>query len=266
MGLFGNVNMGGGGDGPQGPWVDWKPEGDAEWNIPFKSFCIRGADPQTPKELRPIEGRMVLDIAHIRIGWRKFPSYHWLPKGVYAVGQRPTDERDENGRFAWQPAFCAPVLCKTLDGRAFKANWSQSQASANTGLQRMMEMLEGVYRPEFKDQLPVLALSGTDVIQTKNKPIIAPLFSVEQWIQRPADLPDQDPLGSAGSSAAPQAAAPAASPQPPAQPQAPLSQRAMAHAPQQRPSGAALAAANTLQAPPEPPAPSMADLEDEIPF
>lgn len=247
---FGTMNMGGGdGAGMQGPWLEWKPEGDATWNIPHKSFCARGCNIVDLKERSLVDPYIVFDVHNIRVGWNLFtggaPKWVWADSGTLNVGPKPDHE---GGDRDWQPGFCLPALV-TINKAPHAVKWSQTGRGAVTGFEHLIRLMQAT-PPESDDQLPVVRVSNTEPIKGF-KTTFAPIFELAKWVnERPDLLPNADPVG----------VPPPAAPRPMRQAAAPA-----------RPSLDAVAVATAAQAPvngSQAPthAPAVADFDDEIPF
>lgn len=160
--------------------------------------------------------QMLMDLAQIEVGWLSYaggtPDLQMVPFGA-ALPAQPSKEH----RQGFRVRVYAPKLLGGL--REF--------ASSAKVVIAAMDALHSAYEAAAERSqglVPVVCLAGTTPVTSKtpqgSSTNYAPVFRIEKWVSRPADLPI-GPL----SGAAPVAAAPTPSPATPAASVAPPAPR-----------------------------------------
>jgi hypothetical protein len=180
---------------------------DARAGRLFRADRAQGADGRwetTMVDITTPAPQFLMDLAQIEIGWLSYaggaPDLQMVPFGT-ALPPQPSKDHKQGFRVR----VYAPKLLGGL--REFAA-------SAKTVL-AAMDAVHSAYEaaPERSQGLvPVVSLAGTTPVISKtpqgSSTNYAPVFRIEKWVPRPADLP----IGSAPATPAAPAQAPAAQP------------------------------------------------------
>jgi hypothetical protein len=191
---------------------------DARAGRLFRADRAQGSDGRWQTTMVDISNpppQFLMDLAQIEIGWLSYtggtPDLQMVPFGA-ALPPPPSKEH----RQGFRVRVFAPKL---LGGLREFASSAKVVISA-------MDALHSVYEtaPERSQGLvPVVSLAGTTPVTSKtpqgSSTNYAPVFRIEKWVARPADLP----LDAATAAAPPPAATPSAPPRhvPPPAPVAP---------------------------------------------
>jgi hypothetical protein len=161
----------------------------------------------------------VMDLENIHVGWMLFaagvaPQFNLVPLGD-PLPPRPTDQHKQGFRLMMK-------LGKSVGGDAREF---ASQAKVVIGAVDALHSEFEKGKAANPGKLPVVAMTGTTPVVSKGKgqssTNYAPIFKIERWVDRPAELTP----GGAAQVATTQAAAPASPP-------ASAPQQAQAHQPE----------------------------------
>lgn len=191
-----------GGNGANGPFLQWSARGTQDGAIGPKSFYIRDGSNKTAYDASK---GMVLDIEKMKTGWQKSegiagvaPEWKWNPSPAQML---PAPGED------WKKGFSITVAT----GGGNIATWEQSGTAA---WQALTDLAPHLQQQPAPGQLPLVRLADTKAMQFKRGSTISPVLEVIKWVPRPDCLKD----GAAAGIALAPAPAPVAAPSPVAPP------------------------------------------------
>jgi hypothetical protein len=131
-------------------------------------------------------GQFLVDPTSLKTGWGKIvagssPSWSWDTRpGV--KGDQPSDEHKRG--------FSLQMYSKTIGQR----EWSTNSAGSNKGLSAIWGQIsdQAVANP---GKVPVLKFTGATVIAIGKGSTQVPNFTLEKWVDAPADFALYDPRG-----------------------------------------------------------------------
>jgi hypothetical protein len=187
-----------GGNGANGPFLQWSARGTQCGTIGPKSFYIRSADSKTAYDATK---GMVLDIEKIKTGWQKSegisgvaPEWKWNPSPAQMLPP-PSDD--------WKKGFSMNVAI----GGGETATWEQAGTAA---WQALTDLAPSLQQQPAPNMLPLVRLANTRPMQFKRGSTIVPILEVIKWVPRPDCMKE----GAAGGIALDPAPAPAPAPKP----------------------------------------------------
>jgi hypothetical protein len=187
-----------GGNGANGPFLQWSARGTQCGTIGPKSFYIRSADSKTAYDATK---GMVLDIEKIKTGWQKSegisgvaPEWKWNPSPAQMLPP-PSDD--------WKKGFSMNVAI----GGGDTATWEQAGTAA---WQALTDLAPSLQQQPAPNMLPLVRLANTKAMQFKRGSTIVPILEVIKWVPRPDCMKE----GAAGGIALDPAPAPAPAPKP----------------------------------------------------
>jgi hypothetical protein len=187
-----------GGNGANGPFLQWSARGTQCGSIGPKSFYIRSADSKTAYDATK---GMVLDIEKIKTGWQKSegisgvaPEWKWNPSPAQMLPP-PSDD--------WKKGFSMNVAI----GGGDTATWEQAGTAA---WQALTDLAPSLQQQPAPNMLPLVRLANTKAMQFKRGSTIVPILEVIKWVPRPDCMKE----GAAGGIALDPAPAPAPAPKP----------------------------------------------------
>ena len=186
-----------GGNGANGPFLQWSARGTQDGAIGPKSFYIRDGSNKTAYDASK---GMVLDIEKLKTGWQKSegiagvaPEWKWNPSPAQML---PAPHED------WKKGFSITVAT----GGGNVATWEQAGTAAWQALTDLAPQLQKKPAP---GHLPLVRLADTKAMQFKRGSTISPVLEIIKWVPRPDCLKD-------GAAAGIALAPPPAPPAPPA--------------------------------------------------
>jgi hypothetical protein len=187
-----------GGNGANGPFLQWSARGTQCGSIGPKSFYIRSGDSKTAYD--GTKG-MVLDIEKMKTGWQKSegisgvaPEWKWNPSPAQMLPS-PNDD--------WKKGFSINVAI----GGGETATWEQAGTAA---WQALTDLAPSLQQQPAPNMLPLVRLANTRPMQFKRGSTIVPILEVIKWVPRPDCMKE----GAAGGIAMDPAPAPAPAPKP----------------------------------------------------
>ena len=187
-----------GGNGANGPFLQWSARGTQCGTIGPKSFYIRSADSKTAYDATK---GMVLDIEKIKTGWQKSegisgvaPEWKWNPSPAQMLPS-PSDD--------WKKGFSMNVAI----GGGETATWEQAGTAA---WQALTDLAPSLQQQPAPNMLPLVRLANTRPMQFKRGSTLVPILEVIKWVPRPDCMKE----GAAGGIALEPAPAPAPAPKP----------------------------------------------------
>jgi len=187
-----------GGNGANGPFLQWSARGTQDGAIGAKSFYIRDGSNKTAYDATK---GMVLDIEKIKTGWQKSegisgvaPEWKWNPSPAQMLPP-PSDD--------WKKGFSMNVAI----GGGDTATWEQAGTAA---WQALTDLAPSLQQQPAPNMLPLVRLANTKAMQFKRGSTIVPILEVIKWVPRPDCMKE----GAAGGIAMDPAPAPAPAPKP----------------------------------------------------
>jgi hypothetical protein len=187
-----------GGNGANGPFLQWSARGTQCGSIGPKSFYIRSADSKTAYDATK---GMVLDIEKMKTGWQKSegisgvaPEWKWNPSPAQMLPS-PSDD--------WKKGFSINAAI----GGGETATWEQAGTAA---WQALTDLAPSLQQQPAPNMLPLVRLANTRPMQFKRGSTIVPILEVIKWVPRPDCMKE----GAAGGIAMDPAPAPAPAPKP----------------------------------------------------
>ena len=208
--------------GSQGPWISWTSNGSAEKEFAPRSWVLRGKDEagnKTESVVPAFAVGCVMDLDTLKIGWEKdgakgmAPDRKWNAS-ISQATQRPDESKKQSGSFAWSRALS--VRCAIGGGVA--ATWEQGSFAAYEGFSKLATMIQAEWGSHSQNGalLPLVVQSGVEVRDLPNGKANVPVFTIKQWVSRPACLKADAPVIATAPAPqpAPVAPAPVATPAP----------------------------------------------------
>ena len=166
----------GGGDGANGPFIQWTARGTQDGSVPAKSFLIRGeGGVKTAFDGFNANG-VVMDIHAMKTGWQRSegvvgqaPEWRWN-ETVAAFKPAPGDD--------WKKGFSIPCAI----GKGETATWEQAGIAAWNAFVALVPALQ---QAPAGDVLPLVKLAGTKFEQFKRGSTVIPVLEVVKWVPRP---------------------------------------------------------------------------------
>ena len=187
-----------GGNGANGPFLQWSARGTQCGTIGPKSFYIRSADSKTAYDATK---GMVLDIEKMKTGWQKSegiagvaPEWKWNPSPAQMLPS-PSDD--------WKKGFSINAAI----GGGETATWEQAGTAA---WQALTDLAPSLQQQPAPNMLPLVRLANTRPMQFKRGSTIVPILEVIKWVPRPDCMKE----GAAGGIAMDPAPTPAPAPKP----------------------------------------------------
>lgn len=169
-----------GGGGVEGPFISWSARGTQDGTIPAKSFFLRTTEGKSP--LDAFEKGVVLDIANMKTGWQK-------SEGI--VGQAPEWKWNQSvAHMAPQPGedWKKGIHIRCAIGGGQTAIWEQAGVAAWDAFAKLVPALQ---QGPGDGSLPMIRMTGVEVMQFKRGSTAAPKLEVVKWMARPDCLKEQ---------------------------------------------------------------------------
>lgn len=141
----------------------------------------------------------VFDVEHIQLGWLHLAegAREWSPWPNNKQTPKP-DEKE------WKPGFVVQVYSKSL----FGSDPVREYSSSATGNVEFIKKLYNQAEPEFgKGVVPVVKITGAKAERIGKGNTRIPLFAIEKFAPRPADMAGEGAAPAKAQSAPPKAAA-----------------------------------------------------------
>jgi len=217
------IDMGtGGGDGLQGPFIDFKAR--VTDHAPAKSWLLRdkpeGATQYTITNItEAMHNGVVIDIEGIKLGWEKAsamgaktaPERVWAPTPNLSAFPRPSDEKRQGDDGKMRPVWSEVFAVRVAIGGGRAGTWSQSTFGTFSAMRQLVGLFSAG-APSHPNKLPVAKVTG--YVADYHTQI--PVFEIVAWVDRPDCLKGDAPavnMGAAPAPAAPQPAPVAPAPQ-----------------------------------------------------
>jgi len=191
-----------GGNGANGPFLQWSARGTQDGAIGPKSFYIRDGSNKTAYDATK---GMVLDIEKMKTGWQKSegvagvaPEWKWNPSPAQMLPP-PSDD--------WKKGFSMNVAI----GGGDTATWEQAGTAA---WQALTDLAPSLQQQPAPNMLPLVRLANTKAMQFKRGSTIVPILEVIKWVPRPDCMKEGAAGGIALDPAPAQAPAPKPAPAP----------------------------------------------------
>jgi hypothetical protein len=135
--------------------------------------------------------RAVFDLKNVGACWLNLvkgqpPQVEGLVPMGQRLGKRPAPK-------GWWEAFY--LLCK-LDDSFEDGACIREVLSVTDALRDAFSEVHSAYEAESKrrsGQLPILIVAGKNEVEAWNGPVFQPIFKIDGWVPRPAELPDVPP-------------------------------------------------------------------------
>ena len=162
-----------GNQGSEGPWIAWSARGTQDGTIPPKSFMLR--DESGKSLFDGFAKGVVLDIHNMKTGWQKSegiagvaPDWKWNATVAQMMPQ-PGDD--------YKKGLSIPCAISKTD----TATWEQAGAAVWGAFAALVPALQ--QGPEGK--LPVVKMTGVQLLQFKRGSTQQPTLEVVKWVDRP---------------------------------------------------------------------------------
>jgi hypothetical protein len=155
-----------------------------KFNAKSDKWFVRGADGNDAEIARPT---FVIDLDNIATGWLRFREGEAPERLIDPSLQQPAPSPGEGFKRGFVVATYSP---KFFGGLA-------EFASASIHLSNAIKEIYAQYEAEkakHASQLPVVASTGSQPMKDKYGTNYKPTLQIIQWVDRPADLPNQSPV------------------------------------------------------------------------
>ena len=175
------------GFGQAGPWLNWHARQSNDGEIPAGRWSLRDAEGRETTS-QPEKG-MVLDFANLRTGWEHTTGISGVaPERVWNKDRAHYEPAPVGDADDWKRCISVPVAL----GKDTRAIWEQSGVGAMSGLASLIHDI-AIDLETRAPMLPVVRCDGQRPISTRGGSTSAPIFTVIDWINRPAILDDPEP-------------------------------------------------------------------------
>jgi hypothetical protein len=155
-----------------------------KYNAKADKWFVRGADGNDAEIARPT---FVIDLDNIATGWLRFREGQ-APERVMDPGlDQPAPSPSEGFKRGFVVATYSP---KFFGGAAELSSASIHLANAIKEIYAQYE----TERANHPGQLPVVSCTGSQAMKDRYGTNYKPTLQVMQWVDRPAELPDQSPV------------------------------------------------------------------------
>lgn len=199
MGL--GLSTGGAGGGEIQPYINY----DAKAGRMFRVDRSQGGDGtwQTDKIEITNTVQMVMDLAHIRVGWINYTAQGPVRKLV-VLGQEPIPARPDDKNAEGKPAFKQGFEVNLLLDKASGGGAPRVFGSAAGCVIEAMDALHDAFSaaPESKaGKLPIVKIASVQPVKAGQSTNYKPTFAIVNWIDRPQPLAGSAPTVAAPSTA-----------------------------------------------------------------
>ncbi len=127
---------------------------------------------------------MLFDFGSLEVGYLKFsspPAFVLVPYG-HAIPQQPQELTDEK-RKAFQPGFRVKVASAKIFGDAEAYHWAHNAKTVIEPMDELYKLFE--QQPEAAaGKVPLIAVTGTRIIEIQKNRYHAPVFAIQAWYDR----------------------------------------------------------------------------------
>ena len=175
------------GFGQAGPWLNWHARQSNDGEIPAGRWSLRDAEGREMTD-QPAKA-MVLDFTQLKTGWEHTTGVSGVaPERVWNKDRAHYEPAPVGDADDWKRCISVPVAL----GKDIRAIWEQSGVGAMSGLTDLIRNI-AIDLETRAPMLPVVRCDGQRPISTRGGPTSAPVFTVIDWVSRPAVLDDPEP-------------------------------------------------------------------------
>lgn len=158
-----------------------------KYNAKSDKWFVRGAGGEEVEIQRPT---FVIDLDNIATGWFRFREGQAPERVIDPSLNQPAPSPGEE----FKRGFAVMVFSPKFFGGAVEFG------SASIHLSNAIKDIYAQYEAEkadHRDELPVIACTGSEPMKDRYGTNYRPTFTILQWVQRPADLPNRSPVDAA---------------------------------------------------------------------